>query len=325
MAHVEHFKSVDIKRITNEFERELECNNFDNRIDFSRTKFNYELQPRRFHKELSVKLETRLSHVNHSTRKDLNVMSSWIITCPQELLDNPDNVKKFFEISYKFCQDRYGADNVLNGYVHMDEKTPHMHTPIVPVKDDRVSAKALFTRKELSSFHSDLDKVCEKEFGVKNLVKNGRTKGNYTVSELKERSCNEQSLKRKEESLDAKETALDARESDLDTREHNLSLKEQKLVTANAAVIKMQQELNDREKNLKDSEDMYQYGLSMLSEMPSPQDDLVKFTKTATHNGVSLYDIFEDRRKKRAADIKRKLPNSPSVTHQDSEDDYQHN
>ena len=122
MPHVEHFKLNDIKRITNEFEREPECNNSDNRIDFSRTKFNYELQPRRFHKELSVKLETRLSHVNHSTRKDLNVISSWIITCPQELLNNPDDVKKFFEVSYKFCQDRYGADNVLNGYVHMDEK-----------------------------------------------------------------------------------------------------------------------------------------------------------------------------------------------------------
>ena len=318
MAHVEHFKSVDIKRITNEFEREPECNNFDNRIDFSRTKFNYELQSRRFHKELNMKLETRLSHVNHSTRKDLNVMSSWIITCPQELLDNPDNVKKFFEISYKFCQDRYGADNVLNGYVHMDEKTPHMHTPIVPVKDDRVSAKALFTRRELSSFHSDLDKVCEKEFGIKNLVKNGRTKGDYTVAELKERMRNEEALK-------AKEKALEARESDLDVREANLSLREQKCDTATAAAVKMQQELKDREKNLKDSEDMYQYGLSMLSEMPSPQDDLVKFTKKATRNGVSLYDMFEDRRKKRAADIRHKLPNVSDVPSQNFDDDYQQN
>ena len=121
-----------------------------------------------------------------------------------------------------------------------------------------------------------------------------------------------------------RDDALKARESDLDVREANLSLKEQKCDTEYATAIKMQQELKDREKNLKDSEDMYQYGLSMLAEMPSPQDDLVKFTKKATHNGVSLYDMFEDRRKKRAADIKRKLPNVSDVPSQ-TLDDYQQN
>lgn len=322
MAHVEHFKLTDIKRITNEFEREPECNNSDNRIDDSRTKFNYELQPRRFHKELSSKLEIRLNHVKHSTRKDLNVMSSWIITCPQELLDNSDNVKKFFEISYKFCQDRYGADNVLNGYVHMDEKTPHMHTPIVPVKDDRVSAKALFTRKELSSFHSDLDKLCEKEFGIKNLVKNGMTKGNYTVNELKERSLNENLMDTREEHLNHRERMLNDKEQSLKVEEYALKARESDLnVKA--------KELQDKQSKiaLRASEGFKQIDdiLSSLADLPSPDNALATYAKSLKYNdGTTVYDKFENHQKLVKRNIRnRRLAVYNDMLNADNQDDNQ--
>ena len=242
--HVTHFKMADVKRVTNELEREKECNNSDGRIDPSRTKDNYCMKTRRFHKQLNSDLGLRLNHVEHSSRKDLNVMSSWVITCPQELCNDPKKVKQFFTVAFDFMCDRYGAENVLNGYVHMDEATPHMHMPMIPVKDGRVSAKALFTRSELSSVHRDLEKRMQDEFGVKGLVLNGRTKGKYSVKELKARTVAEKDLQ-------ARQKALEARERALRTKQHDLALQEQEQALRASESLR---ELSAKEQDLQQRE-----------------------------------------------------------------------
>ena len=63
--------------------------------------------------------------------------------------------QEFFARATEFFQDRYGKENVLNGTVHFDESTPHMHLGVVPVTDGRLSAKALFTPLELKQLQSD--------------------------------------------------------------------------------------------------------------------------------------------------------------------------
>ena len=68
---------------------------------------------------------------------------------------SPTEQKAFFEDSTKFFMDRYGAENVVNATVHMDETTPHMHLGVVPITGERLSAKNLFTRKELISLQTD--------------------------------------------------------------------------------------------------------------------------------------------------------------------------
>lgn len=197
--HLENYKMADVSRLMNEFEREKECNNKDGRIDESRTKDNYSIPPRRTHYQLIGDVERRLGHVKHSNRKDLNVMSVWVVTCPQEIVGDKDKEKRFFEETYSFFQNRYGTENVMCGYVHMDETIPHMHVPVVPVKDGRVSAKALFNRTELSRCHKDLDDEMSVKLGMKGLILNGRTKGDYTVEELKERDRREAAVRERED------------------------------------------------------------------------------------------------------------------------------
>ena len=66
---------------------------------------------------------------------------------------------------------RYGADNVIAGYVHMDETTPQIHVCVVPEAISRktgrrtVSSASLLTRAELRNFHQDLKKEMLKVFG----------------------------------------------------------------------------------------------------------------------------------------------------------------
>lgn len=71
----------------------------------------------------------------------------------------------FFEKATEFFQDRYGAENVINGTIHFDESTPHMHLGIVPVTSDgRLSAKDLFTPMELKQLQTDFAKKVGEKF-----------------------------------------------------------------------------------------------------------------------------------------------------------------
>ncbi|MEJ9260842.1 plasmid recombination protein, partial [Bacillus thuringiensis] len=67
-----------------------------------------------------------------------------------------------------FIQKRYGKQNTLYAMVHMDEATPHMHIGVMPItEDNRLSAKDMFTRKELISLQQDFPlEMREKGFDV---------------------------------------------------------------------------------------------------------------------------------------------------------------
>ncbi|MEB9322363.1 plasmid recombination protein, partial [Bacillus cereus] len=62
----------------------------------------------------------------------------------------------------------YGKQNTLYAMVHMDEATPHMHIGVMPItEDNRLSAKDMFTRKELISLQQDFPlEMREKGFDV---------------------------------------------------------------------------------------------------------------------------------------------------------------
>ncbi|OWW09712.1 mob protein, partial [Bacillus sp. MB353a] len=102
-----------------------------------------------------------------------------------------------FEKTYEFLANRYGGEkNVLSANVHNDETRPHMHFAFIPVVWDKkklrekVSAKEVLTRKELKTFHQDLDKFLKKEipYIYKEGILNDKTIGVDTVKDLKKYS-----------------------------------------------------------------------------------------------------------------------------------------
>lgn len=40
---------------------------------------------------------------------------------------------RFFEDAYRFACDKWGSENIVGGYIHFDEYTPHMHIFVVPI------------------------------------------------------------------------------------------------------------------------------------------------------------------------------------------------
>src|SRR5699024_11333466 len=49
----------------------------------------------------------------------------------------------------KLFAERYGEQNIAYARVHLDEKTPHMHLGVVPMRDGKLQGKNVFNRKEL--------------------------------------------------------------------------------------------------------------------------------------------------------------------------------
>ena len=106
---------------------------------------------------------------------------------------NREARSEFFRASYEFLEERYGKDNVISAYVHMDENQPHMHFAFVPVTKDKkkgdlkVSAKEVLDREELRCFHEDYSNFLEinvPEFSYQ-VVNEATINGNKTVTELK--------------------------------------------------------------------------------------------------------------------------------------------
>lgn len=140
-------------------------------------------------------IDTSKSHLNYNLgpKRNISVMCSWVITAPKDL--DLKQQKKFFIESYKFLESRYGADNVISAYVHLDEVTPHMHFSFVPVIYDakkdvlKVSAKQKISKSDLKSFHGDLQNHLDKVAIKCNILNEATRNGNKSIEELKRKTA----------------------------------------------------------------------------------------------------------------------------------------
>lgn len=200
MAHVMKMTKAACGHMFKHYERAKDKNGeyvkFGNEsIDPERTPMNYNLAPDR---ELSQGdfVRKRCSEVYCMNRKDVNVLCSWVITVPKDVPEV--EYEKFFHATYDFLEKRYGRENVVSAYVHMDEVTPHMHFAFVPVIYDKkkerykVSAFEVIDRRELNVFHAELEKHLESVLGHEVGILNEATKeGNKSIAELKRESATE--------------------------------------------------------------------------------------------------------------------------------------
>lgn len=92
-----------------------------------------------------------------SPRKDAVGICTWCVTLPEGVPD--EQAEQFFGWTLALFRKRYGKDNVPLGFVHMDETTPHMHIPVIPLLDDKFNAKKFHDKRDLSTIHQDFDKA----------------------------------------------------------------------------------------------------------------------------------------------------------------------
>lgn len=234
MAHAAKYSRGALGHMLSHYDRSKD--GLNENIDPARTPENYNLAQ---HQQLSQLdfLHRRLPEVKTPTRKDLNVLCDWVVTLPKDI--DRAGSREFMERAYRFMADRYGEQNVISAYVHMDEKTPHMHFAFVPVVEDKqhggykVSAKEAITRYELKTFHSDLDRHMERLYGRNIGILNEATReGNKSIEELKR----EEDIKTRDE-LRREVARLQPKVADL--REEYQELLELRVPVANVSNIEV--------------------------------------------------------------------------------------
>jgi len=127
-------------------------------IDSSKTHLNYSLISPEESYMRAIKANIAELNLKKAVRKDAVLACSFVITSSQDFFKDKtqEEQKSFFTDTVKFFQDRYGEKNVISAKVHMDEATPHMHLILTPIRDNKLSAKAIFGREELRHLQTEL-------------------------------------------------------------------------------------------------------------------------------------------------------------------------
>lgn len=166
VARTEKRKIGSLSGYQNHVDRKTE-NHSNKDIDNSKTHLNYDLvgheTDKSFHKEFMDYInENRVG--SRAVRKDAVVMQDWIIGSSQEFFDalTPEETRKYFETAVEFFAEKFGRENIRFATVHMDEKTPHMHMGIVPLKDGKLTAKTIFDRNCLRMIQDKLPQAFQK-------------------------------------------------------------------------------------------------------------------------------------------------------------------
>lgn len=167
VVHMQKFGKGGIRGIQSHNNREKPSRTNPD-IDYSKSQENYDLiHSNSYQKDIKSVID-KFATDTKTVRKDAVVYCSFIVTSDEKTMKDmsPEKQRAFFEDSIKWFANRYGGENIVNATVHVDEKTPHMHIGVVPISDNRLSAKKLFDRKELTAIQTDFVKEVGYKYGL---------------------------------------------------------------------------------------------------------------------------------------------------------------
>lgn len=231
VARMEKYKSNQLSGIYNHNERVFK-NHSNKDIDPSRSHLNYELTNRdrtqTYHKQIKEHInENRIS--SRGIRKDAVLCNEWVITSDKTFFESLDQeqTKKFFESAKNYFAEKYGEANIAYASVHLDESTPHMHLGIVPMKDGKLSSKALFgNREKLREIQDELPKYLNEQGYNLQRGEVDSKKKHLKTEEFKEK---QKILKKVDETIDKKNREIDNAKNQLNNLQNDIDSKKQAL------------------------------------------------------------------------------------------------
>ena len=229
-------------------------------IDWSKTHLNYDvaqcsLTENRLTENLLAEkqksfyriVKDRIKNLDlkKSVRKDAIVLAQCLVTSDHDFFQSltPGQTRKFFDDSYTWLCNRYGAENVVSATVHMDERTPHMHFNFVPVTPDgRLSAKSIFTKQQLIQQQDLFVREVGSKYGLERGQQGGKKK-HLDVVEYK--------IQTKKQELQHSEDILNHSEEQLNALKNELKKHQKELTNIQAAIAPLQGKKEELEQELK--------------------------------------------------------------------------
>ncbi|NIK13479.1 hypothetical protein FHR85_002947 [Alkalibacillus almallahensis] len=223
---MQKMKSHAIKGMQFHNQREKESKT-NGDIDKTKTHLNYDLvnpEPINYNEKIQEIINTQKTSTR-KTRSDAVLVNELLVTSDRDFFDGLSEKEReqFFQESYKLFAERYGEQNVAYATVHNDEKTPHMHLGVVPMRDGKLQSKNVFDRQELRWIQDEFPKHM-KSLGFE--VERGEKGSDREHVDM---------LKYKEQTLNEKIQGL----------ETELSQKQQEKTEIDTSIQKIQSELQD--------------------------------------------------------------------------------
>jgi len=276
--HTIKIKSTDIHGVCGEAGREVKSKVGEPKEDLSY--LNYNLAPINNRKQTAEELREYIREKFGITkiRKDAVLGLSTIITMPADF--PKEYSEAFFQAAYQalteeFCQGK--EDRVLQAYVHLDEKTPHMHFVSIPIIEKegelRLSAKDLLNRNFLKRLHPDIEKK------MSNFL-------NYEVKLYNEELCKEREDKRKkgDHSLDCvgleQYKGLKEYEGKIETYKHKIIMSDKQLQTQRNIINKHEETITGKHKEIEELEHKIENLSNETKKTKKAHDDTIKEIKT---------------------------------------------
>lgn len=234
VCRMQKMKSHDLKgmQFHNQRERESKTNPD---IDRSKSHLNYDLvNPEKidYNKHVKEMIESQKTGTR-KTRKDAVLVNELLITSDSAFFERlePDQQKRFFEESHKLFSERYGAQNIAYATVHMDERTPHMHLGVVPMRDGKLQGKNVFNRVELQWIQDEFPIHMQKQGFDLQRGEKGSDREHLTTQEFKAKTVKEK-VNALENTLQGKQTEKQEIEKSIKDIKSRLSDLELSLDTA---------------------------------------------------------------------------------------------
>ena len=191
------------------------CDRSNQEIHPERSHLNYNLaaaiQPKNPIEYLNQRLSEIYVHGNASV-----AFASWTITAPKTLKSEEE--AEFFKHAYDRFVQIYGEKNVISCFVHLDERSPHMHFCFVPITEgkhgEKLCAKIVIDRKSLNKMHPDMEKYVSEKLGHHVDILTGATReGNLAMKDYKRKKALEDIQKAEEKAAEIIQEAEAYKES----------------------------------------------------------------------------------------------------------------
>lgn len=105
-------------------------------------------------------------------------------------IERREGIERWAKDTYDFVCRKFGEENIVGFYVHLDETNPHIHCSVIPVKDNKVNWKGVFgegtvyeVKKKFAQLHTDYANEVGAKYGLERGCSMEETKARHISTE----------------------------------------------------------------------------------------------------------------------------------------------
>ena len=231
-------------------------------------------------------------------RKDRVICFGLNVPAPKDL--KPEDEKAFFLAAIKIIINQYGENNIIQYYMHQDEKHAYIHAEtgercmsrshlqcyVVPEHNGKLNGKWFSSRANMVKLNNSIHRMAQEQFGVM-FMDGSKRKSRKTVEQLK----NESAYLAIQQELDAQKMALDTQTAEVK--------KEKQIILQTKLMLHEQKsDLDQRENGIKANEDDSRAALQDAATLRDTALQLLLRVQQVEEENMQLIELGKQERRR---------------------------